>query len=173
MRGDQGVLHLIGLLAECASAPREAGPETEQGLEASLIRLRRVTRPGSRVFLLSDFAQLGERDKIHLAQLARRNDLVLMFFHDPLERALPPPGCYPVDDGQQPFVLDSRSVGQRRQYQEQFQQRQEGLAQFCRHHGIFFLSCSTEEDSVALLQRGLGMHSRPKLHGHGHPRTRA
>ena len=170
MRGDHGVLRLIGLLAECAAAPHPAATEGgpgEQCIEESLIRLRRVTRPGSRMFLFSDFAQLGEREKVHLAQLARHNDLVLMFFHDPLERVLPPPGCYPVNDGQRAFILDSYSAGKRRQYQEQFQQRQQALAHFCHIHGIFFLSCSTEEDAVALLQRSLGMHTRPKGYGHG------
>ena len=125
MRGDHGVLHLISLLAEL-SAGKEAGAvATERGLEESLIRLRRVTRPGSRLFLFSDFAQLGEREKVHLAQLARRNDLTLMFFHDPLERQLPPPGRYPVRDGVQTFLLESHSVGKRRHYQEHFQHRQQ------------------------------------------------
>lgn len=91
MRGDHGVLHLIGLLAECAPSAEGSPPATEPDMEESLVRLRRVTRPGSRLFLFSDFPTLGEREKVHLAQLARRSDLTLMFFHDPLERMLPPP----------------------------------------------------------------------------------
>ncbi|MBF0583949.1 MAG: DUF58 domain-containing protein [Magnetococcales bacterium] len=161
-RGDHAVLHLLGLLANPTSLEEEAMPEATQTLEESLIRLRRVTRPGSRLFLFSDFAQLGEREKVHLAQLARRNDLLLIFFHDPLERTLPPPGWYPVSDGVRRFLLDSRSPHKRRHYQEQFLNRQEELKTFCQLHGIGFLSCSTEEDSVALLQRTLGLTIKPK-----------
>ncbi|MEO5340517.1 MAG: DUF58 domain-containing protein [Magnetococcus sp. MYC-9] len=173
LRGDHGVLHLIGLLAaESAPLAGADDPAPAQEMEAALVRLRRVTRPGSLLFLFSDFAQLDARDKIHLAQLARQNDLVMMFFHDPLERTLPPPGWYPLHDGQRRFILDSRSAAKRRQYQEQFQQRQEDLAQFCRQHGILFLSCSTEQDSVALLQRQFGTHGGTHGQEHGHPLPR-
>ncbi|MBF0160771.1 MAG: DUF58 domain-containing protein [Magnetococcales bacterium] len=172
LRGDHGVLHLIGQLAQIAESTQAGAPEEEAVLEAALVRLRRVARPGSRIFLFSDFSPLGERDKLHLAQLARRNDLLLISFYDPLERTLPPPGCYPVRDGQRTFLLESHSASKRRQYQEQFQQRQQALARFCHLQGIFFLPCSTEEDAVALLQRTLGMHARPKGHGHGQHRSR-
>ncbi|MBF0462579.1 MAG: DUF58 domain-containing protein [Magnetococcales bacterium] len=172
-RGDQAVLQLIGLLAACAADASETGSESGGTLEESLVRLRRVTRPGSRLFLFSDFIQLGEREKVHLAQLARRNTLVLLFLHDPLERLLPPPGWYPVSDGVHQFVLDSHSAGRRRQYQEQFQHRREALAQFCHQHGICFLACSTEEDSVAVLQRGLGitLHTKTPHYDPTHPTT--
>ncbi|MEO5352840.1 MAG: DUF58 domain-containing protein [Magnetococcus sp. XQGC-1] len=173
MRGDHGVLHLIGLLAAFSSEREMGEVATERGLEESLIRLRRVTRPGSRLFLFSDFAQLGEREKVHLAQLARRNDLTLIFFHDPLERQLPPPGRYPVRDGGQTFLLESHSIGKRRHYQEQFQHRQGELEQFCRQQGILFLSCSTEEDVVLLLQHRFALSGRATRSPHGTARTRA
>lgn len=162
MRGDHAVLHLLGLLANPRPPEERGEPEPEQRLEESLIRLRRVTRPGSRVFLFSDFFQFGERERVHLAQLARRNDLVLIFFHDALERTLPPPGWYPVSDGIKSFLLDSHSAQKRRQYQEAFLRRQADLNLFCQQQGIFFLSCSTEEDSVLLLQRMLGQPLPPK-----------
>ncbi|MEO5364129.1 MAG: DUF58 domain-containing protein [Magnetococcus sp. DMHC-8] len=172
-RGDHGVLRLLGLLAAAGPTDQPSPSTTEQAMEESLVRLRRVTQPGSRLFLFGDFARLGDREKVHLAQLARRNDVILVFIYDLLERMLPPPGWYPVSDGEHRFLLDSHSPDQRRRYQERFQQRLAALARFCQQHGLLLLSCATGEDIVALLQRALGMPlTTLRRAGHGIPHPR-
>ena len=167
-RGNRSVLQFIGRMA--AFVPdrwvvahpltRDAQPDNArviQTMEESLIRLRRVTRPGSQLFLFSDFTLLKEREKIHVAQLARQNDLVMVCFHDPLERALPAPGGYVVEEGGNRFLLDSRPARTRRQYQEHFQKRIEDLQRFCRQNGIILLPCSTTEDGVSVMRRSFGL----------------
>ena len=170
-RGNRAVLQFIGrmlafvpeqwtlpLPSQWQEAKEQASSSPmELTMEDSLIRLRRVTRPGSQLFLFSDFVQLGDREKIHVAQLARQNDVVMMFIYDPLERALPPPGGYPVGQGKRRFLLDSHSARTRRLYQEQFQQRFDDLVAFCRHNGILFVFCSTEDDAVAVLKRSFNV----------------
>lgn len=176
--GDRAVSRLLGMMAEFTPDNRVDPTEEETSeaapvMEASLLRLRRVTRSGSQLYLFSDFVQLGEREKMHLVQLSRHNTVVMMFFHDRLERALPPPGWYPVMEGLHAPVLpgakrlgavrrflDSHAADKRREYRKQFQKRHDDLHAFCRQHGIHFLPCSTVEDSVALLQRFFGVRSR-------------
>lgn len=174
-RGDRAALRLIGLMAGFSAEQQEgaaACTKTEQIMEESLIRLRRVTRPGSQLFLFSDFVQCGEKEEIHLAQLARHNDVVVMFFYDFLERSLPTPGYYPVRIGHNrsphthkgsrrevQYFLNSHSAQQRRAYQARFQKRWDYLSDFCRQNRIIFLPCSTESDSVALLQHVFGMRT--------------
>lgn len=158
--GNRGVLRLIGLMANTLDQTSLQAEEIPQNLEMNLVRLRRIARSGSQLFLFSDFMDLGEREKIHLAQLARHNDIVLIFFHDRLERTLPPPGSYPLMVGTQFFFLDTNSEKSRRIHQENFIKRQENLEIFCRQNRILFLSCSTEEDSVSLIKRTFGMRFR-------------
>ena len=173
-RGDRAVLQLIGRMVsfipkqwtlpyywqEHEKEQEETLVESNhlpQTMEDSLIGLRRVTKPGSQLFLLSDFNQLGEREKVHVAQLARQNDVIMVVIYDPLERALPPPGGYPVGEGRRRYFLDSHSARKRRQYQEKFQKRWQEIYGFCRQNGMGLIPCSTEEDIVALIQRSFGM----------------
>ena len=46
-------------------------------------RLRKVTRPGSLVFLISDFRDMNEASESHLINVARHNDVVLIQVYDP------------------------------------------------------------------------------------------
>ena len=171
--GDRAVSRLVGLMAEFTpqNSPVIAEAQSTKNintLEESLLRLRRVTRPGSHLFLFSDFIQLGEREKIQVAQLAQHNDVAMMFFYDRLEQALPPPGWYPfckenkfLDVTHSAFyALNCDSAAQRRTYRNNFQDRYDDLNKFCRHHGILFVPCSTEENSVTQLQRHFGRRSR-------------
>lgn len=52
-------------------------------------RLRRLARPGSLVFLLSDFQQLDETAKQHIARLGRHCEIVAYPISDPFEHELP------------------------------------------------------------------------------------
>ena len=171
--GDRAVSRLVGLMAEFThkNAPVVPGTHSAKNintLEESLHRLRRVTRPGSHLFLFSDFIQLGEKEKTQVAQLAQHNDVVMVFFYDCLELALPPPGWYPFCKENKSlevthslfYTLDNRSAAQRRRYRANFQDRFDDINKFCLQNGILLVSCSTEEDSVAKLQRYFGRHAK-------------
>ena len=53
--------------------------------EHTLARLTRVARPGSVIFLLSDFRNLGERFERNLRQLAGHCDVFLVHLFDTVE----------------------------------------------------------------------------------------
>src|SRR5687767_12410229 len=76
------------------STSTEASAEVDA--ERALLRLTRVARPGSLIFLLSDFRRLGADAERHLRQLAGHCDLMLVHFFDPVEAELPPPGRYRI-----------------------------------------------------------------------------
>ena len=63
---------------------------------ARCLRLTRVARPGSIVFLLSDFRGLSAARERHIRQLASHGDVFLVQFFDPFESELPPPGSYRI-----------------------------------------------------------------------------
>ena len=125
--------------------------------EQALSRLRHVTRPGSLVVLISDFRFIEESSRVHLAQLARHNDVVLLFTHDPLEKALPPSGYYRLTDGSQELAVDTANKGNREQYSGRFQQHYAALVKMCNQLQLFLIDISTADDSLESLKNGLGL----------------
>ncbi len=160
-RGKKGVLHFIQHLVDHSAWDlSETGKSIEARGEAArqaFIRLRRVTHPGSLIFLISDFRTLGDNAEQHLAQLGRHNDVVLIFIHDQLEKSLPPPGLYRISNGLKELSLDTTSRSLHDRYQFKFQQRTEWLKTLCRRYGLSYLPCDTSADLFSVLQRGLGI----------------
>ncbi len=152
-RGKSAVLQLLQHLSS-ASHWQSRHNEQEPDANNALARLRRVAKPGSLIFLISDFRNLGPQAESHLAQLSRHNDVVLFHIHDPLEQALPQRGQYRVTWGQRSSIFSSSSAAQQK-HRQQFEQHRQQLQQLCRFPGIYYLSCATNADVLQCLQQGL------------------
>ncbi|QJR79867.1 DUF58 domain-containing protein [Alteromonas pelagimontana] len=75
-----------------------------EGFADACARVRRVARPGSLVYLISDFNHVSYAATQHINHLSRHCEVQAMVVNDPLEQALPDvPLVQPVDvtDGQQ------------------------------------------------------------------------
>jgi len=128
---------------------RDAPPETDA--DRALLRLTRVARPGSLIFLLSDFRRLGPDAERHLRQLAGHCDLVLVHFFDPVEAELPPPGRYRILSGGRTLAIETSNDALRRKYHDRFAARVASLQALARLPGIHLLECATHADARALL----------------------
>lgn len=148
-RGKTAVLQLINQL-DRIQQHHNPSEVSAINAEQALARLRRVARPGSLIFLISDFRQLGEKARSHITQLSRHNDIVMFFIYDLLEAQLPQAGNYLVQHQQTKFMFSCNSDS-RQQYQQHFLQRRDELQDFARKHGISFLQCRTDQDPVARL----------------------
>jgi uncharacterized protein (DUF58 family) len=157
-RGKRAVLDFIHNLAD--NQPTEqSNTDSRSQQEAAahaLARLRRVTRPGSLLFLLSDFRGLNETGEAHLTQLAKHNELVLLFLYDQLEQELPPPGRYRISNGARSLALNTADQKTREAYSRTFQGHRHYLSELCRRTGMHLLSCATDQDLQLTLQQGLG-----------------
>lgn len=161
-RGKSAVLYLIKRLVEHPAWEALAPPaDEERSVREAMIRLRRVVRPGSLVFLLSDFANLGAAAEANLVQIARHNEALAMLIYDRLERELPPPGSYRLSDGEDEFVLDAADLRYRELYEQRFSERMEHIGAIARRTSMSFLACRTDEDPMRVLQQGLGV-GRPR-----------
>lgn len=165
--GDKAALHLIKQLCRYDNGDNDALKKLRKNNEAvygtaedALLRLRRVTRPGSLVFLISDFRHLGEHEETHLMQLSRHNDVVMIFIYDRLEAELPPAGFYRVSDGVREKTLDTHNPRLRQAYQEQFQQHRDHLKTLARRYGMTLISCATDQAIDQALQQGLRLKRR-------------
>ncbi len=161
-RGQRGVLPLIHALLQHTDPVRAlASPAHPDGLNDALVRLRRITRPGSLVFLISDFYGLDDDTGNHLLHLRRHNDLVAIRITDPIELTPPPPGRYGISDGRHSGILDTRSGAGRRGYSNFFQQHRQVLQQALQKSAIPLLQLSTTDDVATALQSQLGSHLMP------------
>jgi uncharacterized protein (DUF58 family) len=122
----------------------------------SLVRLRRLARPGSLIFMLSDFRNLDENMESQLILLSRHTDIVMVFIYDQLEQALPTAGLYRVSNGEEEIMLDTYDRQRIESYHAHFVSHQERLERLALTGSIHLISCSTEEDALAVLQSGLG-----------------
>ncbi|NOX76354.1 MAG: DUF58 domain-containing protein [Gammaproteobacteria bacterium] len=164
--GKHGVLRLIHqLVAQSDPLENLQRPPHPQGLNTALSRLRRVSRPGSLIFLLSDFYGIddgadNETGK-HLTRLRQHNDVIAIQLVDALELAPPPPARYGVGDGQHTGVLDTRSAIARKAYSDFFSQHHQALRDLMRSRAIPLLQVSTDADVASVLRSHFGGKTKP------------
>lgn len=147
--GHKAVLRLLKALVDQA-APAGGGL-SEVALEEALTRLPRHARPGSLAFVFSDFRQLNAAGEAALSRLARHCDSVLAMIFDPLERTLPL-GRHRYGYGGRDLVVnaDPRTAAE---HERRFKERYERVRHFANRHGLRFVSCSTLDDPLLILQR--------------------
>ncbi len=156
VRGKAAVLFLIKMLVEHPAWTEHKQVQSGHSAREAMIRLRRVVRPGSRIILLSDFANFDAATESNLAQLARHSEITLLHIYDPLEASLPPPGRYRLSDGAAELVMDTADARYRASYAEKFTAHVDHLRSFSRRHRISYLSCRTDQDPVTVLRKELG-----------------
>jgi len=99
----------------------------ENYLQQALEQIYRITRPGSNVYLISDFQGFNERCRQYLHQLAIHNSVTCIFIYDALEENLPIPGVYSITDGNQRSTINTYRKSIRSLYHDQFSDRVELL----------------------------------------------
>jgi len=162
MRGKSGALRLINQLVQHpAWQNKNINVETDKPTASkALIRLRRVVRPGSLVFLVSDFRYFDELAESQAVRLSQHNDVVMLFIHDPLEVSLPDSGKYRISNTHKELTIDTFDHSLTEQYQQRFLERRERLVTLSRKHKIRLIDCSTEHDPFSILQSGLVSHHK-------------
>jgi uncharacterized protein (DUF58 family) len=151
--GRHGVLRLLRqMVADPVwQSPLHSPFEPQQRLARTLQRLRRVAKPGSLVFLLSDFAQWDQEVEKELALLSRKTELALYFCYDSLEAELPRAGSYRLSDGERDLTISTDQAALRASYSERFLAHRQRVEHFCISHRARFLAISTMQDPVEAL----------------------
>lgn len=160
-RGKSASLHFIKQLAQHTAWFKDH-QHAELPLSAAdaLGRLQRVSKPGSLVFLISDFRNMDELCWSRISLLRRHSDVVLISIHDPLEEHLPPAGIYKISNGETQVNLNTYSKSQREQYHQRYLSQQDELQNRCRKLGMRYISISTEDDYIQVLLQGLGLSTK-------------
>lgn len=146
--GKHSVLRFLNLLIK----KQEASEISQFTLEQVLARLCQHARPGSLVYIISDFRGVSDKAEAHLAKLSRHCDVVLIFVYDPLESRLPSKGRYRFTDNERDVVIDSSDAQRLVNYQQRFEQRRQRLEQLAQKKGLALIQCSTTEDPLNCLR---------------------
>jgi uncharacterized protein (DUF58 family) len=155
--GRAGVLQLLNILAQASARPTQVehhSPSTSP-LQLALNRVITTAKPGSLIFILSDFREWDQQAKQTLIRLGGHQEVVAILIYDQLEREPPPAGQYPVTDGMRMGILNTGSAKTVQSYSEQFTQRYEDVRTLCLTRGIGFIPLGTHDDIPFQLRRGL------------------
>ena len=161
--GKRGALQLIRELVN-HSDPQKVLAKTatstslskHENLNDELKRLRKIARPGSLVFLISDFYSVNEDTAHHLRSLSRHCDIQAIQIVDPLEISPPPPEQYYVTDGEKVSLLNTSAKKGREHYQSFFDQHHQQVRELMRKQKIPLFQLSTHDDLLLKIQQNLG-----------------
>ncbi len=117
-------------------------------LDDALVETGRLVKPGTLIVVVSDFFHTNPETRKQLSMLAQHNDLVLTRTFDPLENELPPPGLYPVSDGDNTLLVNTLSDKTRRQYQQWVKEHLNGLDKLANQCRARLINISTHEDAA-------------------------
>ena len=157
--GKRGVLQLIRELVIHGNPEIGLSQKSENShisMNDELKRLRRLAKPGSLVFLISDFYDINDDTAAQLRQISRHNDIQAIQIVDPLELAPPPPDRYAVTDGESSGVVNTKSKKGNDQYQTFFNQHHLKIQELMRKQNIPLLQISTADDLLLTLQKHFG-----------------
>lgn len=153
-RNKQAVLKLIHDLNEINNAlPISYQSNKNANTIANAIEeCRRITRPGTAIFIISDFHDFDSNAAKALSTLGRHSDITLIQVVDPLEEELPLSGQVAISNGE-----DRLSVGVnnsvKKAYLDQLVQQRQQLQQGATRARAYFAKLDTTKSSKRYLTR--------------------
>jgi uncharacterized protein (DUF58 family) len=154
----QHVLQILKALNEFNHKLKTHG-NVKNSLNDCLKKLHKGVKPGTTIYLISDFFDLNADNKAMLFNLRRHNHVVALQIYDALEREMPPPGMYAVTDGYREGFLDTQTKHSQQAYREAVSVFQQGIEQTFKqlainHHQIDASQVPYLALKIALEQRG-------------------
>ncbi|MGR9099630.1 MAG: DUF58 domain-containing protein, partial [Gammaproteobacteria bacterium] len=140
--GKHAVLRFLNELAKPAEA---AGGEATEYSHA-IARLNRHVRPGSLVYLISDFRSIDHAAEGYLSKLSAHCDVILIEIHDPLESSLPEKGRYRFTDTRREVLVDASDPRKLSSYRRRYEQRRQALIALAKKLGLGLKECATDSD---------------------------
>jgi len=123
-RSKRSALRFLNALADYNQQLVESHTTNKSGyLLQALEQMYRITKPGSNVYLISDFTDYDEACGRYIQQLALHNSMTCVLAYDALEENLPRPGVYSITDGNTRSAIDTHTRSVRELYHQNFDNR--------------------------------------------------
>lgn len=159
-RGIQAFFRILVQFNQWLGPDQPAARATRQPISKALESLAHVVRPGSLVFLISDFQHFDDICLQQLSMVKRHSDVIALAIHDPLEKQLPPSGSYGFSDGDRSVRVDTTDKQFRKRFSLRFLQQQTDLREQLNSLGVALVDISTDSNLPDTLHRALGFRSR-------------
>ncbi|MBX2847952.1 MAG: DUF58 domain-containing protein [Acidiferrobacterales bacterium] len=152
-RNKQAVLKFIHDLIELNSSLPVAPIENQKAnsIANTLEECRRITRPGTAIFIISDFHDINDNAAKALSNLGRHSDVTLIQIIDPLEQQLPS-GRVSISNGTERIAV-SLNENLKSNYQTRLEDRQQQLQQAALRARAYFTQLTTEQSARHSLTR--------------------
>lgn len=155
-RNKQAVLRLIHDLHEFNHAlPDSYSSGSTTSLSNSLEECRRITRPGTAIFVISDFHDFDQAAAKALSNLGRHTDVTLIQVVDALELELPLLSSAPISDGEHRAQIKISSK-LKTAYQAQLSEQQSLLKQGAVRARALFARIDTSQSARNALMKIFG-----------------
>jgi len=123
-RGKRSALRFLSMLADynqqLLMQHIPPAQQAENSLKEALKNIYRIARPGSTIYLISDFSDLDNSCLQYIQQLSLHNDLICFHIYDRLEAELPRPGVYSITNGTELDTIDTYAPQVRKKYHDGF-----------------------------------------------------
>jgi uncharacterized protein (DUF58 family) len=150
-RNISAMLRLLKALSDGTKPEDEPGGETaELPLHAAVDRLRQVSRPGTLVFIVSDFADFDERTERAIKRLSLHAHVTNVLVYDQLDTMLPH-GNQRISDGDHVTLLAALGRASIENHARMFRDRRDRLERICRQRGMSFLAIPTSASARDVL----------------------
>lgn len=147
-----GILPFLKALSEATQTfPVKVGTHLEQ----ALLKMRNVVKPGSLIFIISDFSELTETCGKHLGLLSKHNQVVTNFIYDQMEKTPPPANHYSVSDGNNCASIDTSNPEFCRLYRQNFEERLSRIKEITNRHRIVLINIKTSDVIIKVLKKNL------------------
>lgn len=144
---------VLQLIHDIEAFNRDLPGQSERtgSLAETLESCRRLTRPGTALFIISDFHDLDERSEKAITLMGRHIDISLIQVLDPLEIQLPAMGEVTLSDGKQRHQV-SINPELAQKFQQETRAQQDRIKQLCKRSRAQYIKAMTDSEPLATLQ---------------------
>lgn len=150
-RSTSQLLQFLKAISEATTCELPEEDAAELPLGAMIDRIRHVCRPGTLVFLISDFADFDERAEKALRRLSMHAHVTNIFVYDQLDAMLPT-GRQRISDGIDSIALSALSKADLEGYARAFADRRERLERICRTRAMAFHEVATGDAPQSVIK---------------------
>ncbi|WP_116134970.1 DUF58 domain-containing protein [Tropicimonas sp. IMCC34043] len=141
---------ILRFLKALSAATQPAAAQEEPPLHTAIDRLRHVSRPGTLVFLISDFADYDERTERAIKRLSMHAHVSNLLIYDQLDAMLPH-GAQRISDGEAVTLLSALPRAAIEAHASAFEARKARIETLSRQRGMAFLALPTSAPPGAAL----------------------
>jgi uncharacterized protein (DUF58 family) len=159
-RSAHAVLDYLHRLSEASQALTAAQPSAPATLAELLGETKKIVKPGTSLFVISDFNDIDDSCQRHFSELSRHANVTLLSVSDPLEQQLPAHGRFAITDGGEPITFNAADADLQQRFRRARDQQQTLLTQVVERYRAAHIALTTAEPALAPLGRAYGRAGR-------------